>query len=37
MRDYGIDEDQELKVTITGKPTELEFSEIVREVKELIH
>ena len=37
MHDYGIDEDQTLEVTISGKPTDLEYSEVVREIKDLLH
>ena len=37
MREIGIDEDQTLKVTISGKPTDLEYSEVVREIKDLLH
>ena len=37
MREIGIDEDQTLKVAISGKSTDLEYSEVVREIKDLLH
>jgi len=37
MFDDGIDEDQKVNVTISGKPTNLEFSEAIREIKDLLH
>ena len=35
--DYGLDKDQALEVTISGKVTPLEYSEVVREIKNLLH
>jgi len=35
--DYGLDKDQTLEVTISGKVTPLEYSEVVREIKNLLH
>lgn len=37
MFEEGIDEDQTLEISISGEPSDLELSEIVREIKDLIH
>lgn len=37
MFEEGVDEDQTLQMSVYGKPTDLEFSEVVREIKNLIH
>lgn len=37
IHDYGIDEDLAIQVTISGKPSDLEYSEVVREIKDLLH
>ena len=37
MRGHGISEDLTLKVSFSGKPAAVEYSEVVREIKDLLH